>query len=263
MIVDKEKRPLIFVTNDDGIFANGLKQLIKIAQEIGDVVVVAPETAHSGMSHAITVRTPLHLREVKVDKNIRIYACTGTPADCVKIGFCETVDRLPDFLFSGINHGANTSTSIMYSGTMAAAIEGCLNGVKSIGFSIDEFNHDVNLTLAAKYARKIINNVKEYGLEPNVCLNVNFPAVKKNNYEGIKICHQANGFWKEAFDKRKNPHNIDYYWLSGTFKNNEPHNHETDEWAIANNYVSVVPIKTDMTDYKSIDKMKEWNFKND
>lgn len=254
------KEKLILVSNDDGINAKGLRALAEVALEFGEVVVSAPAEAMSGMSHAITIKTPLRVRKVEQNGRITRYSCLGTPVDSVKLAFNSLTDRRPDLVVSGINHGSNSSSSVVYSGTMAAAMEGCVNQVPAVGFSLLDYDPDADFGYAKEVARTIIGNILKNGLETGVCLNVNIPAIAAAESKGIRICRQANGFWKEEFDKRKDPHNGEYYWLTGSFQNMEPAAEDTDEYALQNNYVSVVPVKTDLTDYLFMEKLKSWDF---
>ena len=250
-------RPLIFVTNDDGIHARGLHELVEVMQLFGDVVVIAPEVAMSGMSNAITADYPLRANKLSEERGITVYKCNGTPVDCVKLGFNHLLDKMPDFVVSGINHGANSSISVIYSGTMGAAIEGCLHGVPSIGFSLLDFSHDADFSKAKIYAARIFQAVLDNGLPRFTCLNVNIPL---GNPKGIKICRQAKGKWVEEFDKRTDPHNRNYFWLAGSFQNFEEEAKDTDLNALEKNYVSIVPVKVDMTCYETIDELKTWKF---
>ena len=254
------KRPLILVSNDDGVNAKGLKNLIEVVKPYGDILVVAPESAKSGMSHAISFKNPIRLNKIKEYENVKIYSCTGTPVDCVKLALNQVVDRKPDFLVSGINHGSNASISVIYSGTMGAVIEGCLNGIPSVGFSILTHAKDADFSLSRKYSQQIFEKVLKQGLPQGVCLNVNFPVIDIDDLKGFKVCRQARGIWKEEFDKRIDPNNRDYYWLTGNFNNFEPDAEDTDEWALNNNYASIVPINVDFTSYDTIEKLKENNF---
>jgi len=252
------KNPLILVTNDDGINAKGLKALIEVVENFGKVVVVAPTTPQSGMSHAITVRNPLRMECVEKSNNIEIYCCNGTPVDCVKIAFNRILTQKPDLLVSGINHGSNASTSIFYSGTMGAALEGCINYVPSIGFSLLSTHPDADFTASKVYSEIIIRKVMEDGLDDLVCLNVNIPDVSIEEIKGIKIVRQTKGYWKEEFDVRLDPDGNEYFWLKGKFHNVEPDASDTDEWALKNNYVSIVPINIDLTCYETLKKLKHW-----
>ncbi len=251
-------KPLILVSNDDGYQAPGIRFLIEIAKTIGEVVVVAPQTAQSAMSHAITIKTPLLYKTVEISDNYREYNLNGTPVDCVKFAIHQLMDRKPDIVISGINHGSNASINIIYSGTMAAATEAAMGGIPSVGFSILDYNEDANFDYAKDYIIKIINKVLDDGLAENTALNVNFPKPDKGKYKGLKVCRQAKAYWKEDFDERFDPRNgKPYYWLKGTFTVHEDNN-TTDEWALKNYYVSLVPIQFDFTAYNKIDELKYW-----
>ncbi len=251
------EKPLILVTNDDGIHAKGLRELVEVIQFFGDVVVISSEIAMSGKSNAITVDQPLRVTPAEKIHDVTTYKSNGTPVDSVKLSFNSLLDRTPDFVVSGINHGANSSISIIYSGTMGAAIEGSLHGVPSIGFSLDDFSPDADFAKAKIIVAKVFQSVQENGLPPFTCLNVNIP---KGKPKGIKICRQAHGKWVEEFEKRTDPHGRDYHWLSGYFKNFEEESTETDIYALENNFVSVVPVTIDMTCYKTLDQLKAWKF---
>ena len=254
-------KPVILVTNDDGIDAPGLRTLIEIMRKIGNVVVVAPDSARSGSGHAITFTRPLRLKLIEKKNNYKEYKCNGTPVDCVKLGELVVLDKKPDLIVSGINHGSNSAINVIYSGTMAAAIEGAIEGIPAIGFSLLDYSPDADFSATKKYIKNITEKVLSFGLPKGVCLNVNFPAVSKNLIKGIKICKQAQAYWDEKFENRKDPNNQDYYWLSGAFVN-YGNGKDTDEWALANNYVSVVPIRFDLTDYKALDYLNDINFEN-
>jgi 5'-nucleotidase len=250
-------KPLILVTNDDGIPAPGLRSLIHIMNEIGDVVVVAPDSPQSGMGHAITISDTLYCKKEKIDDGPqKEYSISGTPADCVKFAVKEILQKKPDLCVSGINHGANSSINVIYSGTMSAAVEAGLEGIKSIGFSLLDYSWDADFTACKDYILKIsLNLLKEK--KENLILNVNFPS-NTNKFKGIKVCRQAKGYWEDTYDKRTSPLGKEYYWLTGNFVTLED-NKETDEWALSQGYVSVVPISYDMTSHEDIDKLKNWN----
>jgi 5'-nucleotidase len=252
------KKPVILVTNDDGIFAPGLRKLIEISRKIGKVVVVAPDTPMSGMSHAITVKTPLRLRKIAEEKDYIEYSCNGTPVDSMKLGEKIVVRGKPDLVVSGINHGSNASINIIYSGTMAAVMEANIDGIPAIGFSLLDYSYNADFSNVDLFVEKIIRNVLENGLPEGVCLNVNIPAVTKEEIKGIKVCRQAKGSWEEVFDERIDPHNRDYYWLTGMFKNGDAAK-DTDSWALANNYISVVPVQYDLTAHKALSNIKKWD----
>lgn len=250
--------PLILVTNDDGVNAKGLKALIEVVKKFGKVVVVAPATPQSGMSHAITVRNPLRIECIDKKEDVEIYCCNGTPVDCVKLAFSKVLSKKPNLLVSGINHGSNASTSIFYSGTMGAALEGCINYVPSVGFSLLSTHPDADFTASKVYSEKIVKKVLEDGLDDHVCLNVNIPDVPLNDIKGIRVVRQTKGYWKEEFDPRIDPDGHEYFWLKGKFHNIEPDAIDTDEWALKNNYVSIVPINIDLTCYDTLKKIKHW-----
>lgn len=254
------RTPLILVTNDDGIEAKGLKKLISVAKEFGDVVAISSQVPMSGMSHAITIKVPLRVKLVDESEGFKKYLTNGTPVDGVKLAFNSLMDRKPDLLISGINHGSNSSSSVLYSGTMAAAMEGAINHIPSIGFSLLDYRPDAEFGPSAQVAREVIGKVLSEGLPDGICLNVNVPAIKAEEIRGIKICKQANGFWKEEFEKRTDPMGHEYYWLTGFFQNREPNGEGegTDELALKEHYVSVVPIDTDLTAYSSLEKLKSF-----
>ncbi|HLT53479.1 MAG TPA: 5'/3'-nucleotidase SurE [Flavobacteriaceae bacterium] len=253
------KRPLILVTNDDGVTAPGIKALIAAMKPLGDVVVVAPDSPQSGMGHAITINSTLYAEKVTINGKQEVYSCSGTPADCVKIAINEILDRKPDLCVSGINHGSNSSINVIYSGTMSAAIEAGIEGIPAIGFSLLDFSWNANFKAAEHFANVIASSVLKNGLPPGIILNVNIPNVSKKDIEGIKICRQARANWKEEFDKRVNPQGREYYWLTGKFVNLDK-GEDTDEWALSNNYVSIVPVQFDLTAHHCIQTLNTWNF---
>jgi 5'-nucleotidase len=253
------QKPIILITNDDGIMAPGIRHLISFMLEIGDVVVVAPDKPQSGMGHAVTITSPLRLVKISNESDHPEYSCSGTPVDCVKIAVNKVLHRKPDLIVSGINHGSNSSINVIYSGTMSAAIEGAMEKIPSIGFSLQDFSYDADFLSAKKYIIQIAKNVLKKGLPVGTCLNVNIPAVDENQLKGVMICRQAKGNWEEEFDHRQDPRGSDYYWLSGEFKLHENSN-DTDEWALQNNFISVVPVHFDFTAHQFIAELKKWKF---
>jgi len=253
-----KRTPLILVTNDDGIEAKGLKELISVARKFGDVIAISSQEPMSGMSHAITIKVPLRAKVMGDEPGLRTYMTNGTPVDGVKLIFNSLIDRKPDLLVSGINHGSNSSSSVLYSGTMAAAMEGAINHVPSIGFSLLDYAPDADFAAACEVAGEVIAKVLEEGLPDGICLNVNIPALSSEEIKGIRMCKQANGYWKEEFEKRTDPIGREYYWLTGFFHMREPDNggEGTDEWALKNGFASVVPVNTDMTAYHVLEDMK-------
>jgi len=256
MDVGKDDK-LILITNDDGLYAAGLKALLEVMEEFGKTVLVSTTISMSGMSQALTVKTPLRVKLLDENDNHRIYACNGTPTDSVKLAINQLLSRYPDWVVSGINHGSNASVSVLYSGTMAAALEGCLYGISSVGFSLCSFSPTADFSVCKEYIRIVMNRLAREPLPPGICLNVNIPAVPKEEIKGIRICRQAKGNWKEEFEKRKDPAGKTYYWLTGFFQNHEPDAADTDEWALANNYVSIVPVSVDMTAHWYLDQLKK------
>ncbi|HEY0679210.1 MAG TPA: 5'/3'-nucleotidase SurE [Chitinophagaceae bacterium] len=255
----KSSKPVILVTNDDGITAPGIKNLVEAVKDLGKVVVVAPDKPQSGMGHAITIGSPLRLHQVHDFEGIEAYQCTGTPVDCVKLAVDKVLHRKPDLCLSGINHGANHSINVIYSGTMSAAVEAAIESIPSIGFSLLDYSIEADFTGARKFARQIVEQMLTVrNLEKHMVLNVNFPAVDVNLIKGIKMCRQAYAKYEEDFLERHDPHGRRYFWLTGEFVNLDK-GKDTDVWALKNNYVSVVPVQFDMTNYVLKDKLeKAW-----
>jgi len=251
------QRPLILVTNDDGIFAPGITALAKIASKFGDIVVVAPDKPQSGMGHAITINSTIRIQKSHYHKALMEYSCSGTTVDCVKMAVNHILKKRPDLVISGINHGSNSSINVIYSGTMSAAIEGALEGTPSIGFSLCDYSIEADFTQSEKFIAKIIEQTLKNGMPKGVCLNVNIPKLKTEDIKGIKVVRQAKANWVERFDERKDPYGRDYYWLTGEFVNFEPESLDTDEWALSNGYISVVPTQADLTAHSVL---KEFNF---
>lgn len=253
------QKPVILVTNDDGIMAPGIRNLVAFMQEIGDVVVVAPDKGQSAMGHAVTITLPLRLEKIETEGDHQEYACSGTPVDCVKLAVNKVLQRKPDILVSGINHGSNSSINVIYSGTMSAAIEGAMEGIPSIGFSLTDYSLDANFAPSRKFIQLIVRNVLKHGLPAGNCLNVNIPALPEDQIKGIRVCRQANANWREEFDHRKDPRGKDYYWLTGKFHLHEDAD-DTDEWALANKYISLVPIQFDFTAHHLINTLNTWDY---
>ncbi len=254
-------KPLILVTNDDGITAPGLRALVRYMNEIGEVVVVAPDSPQSGMGHAITLDTALYSQKMKMgleNGSKMEYSCSGTPADCVKLALQEILDRRPDICISGINHGSNSSINVIYSGTMSAAIEAGIEGIPAIGFSLCDYSWNADFNAAGAAIKKIVLKALANGIPQGVVLNVNIPKLEEKNIKGIKICRQARANWKEKFDKRTNPMGKDYYWLTGEFELLDD-GKDTDEWALANGYISIVPTQFDLTAHQSLVQIKKWD----
>ncbi len=255
-----KKRPLILVTNDDGINAPGIRTLIEVMNTIGDVCVVAPDSPQSGMGHAITINDTLYCNRIKTENNVshKEYSCSGTPVDCVKLAVNEILKRKPDLCVSGINHGSNSSINVIYSGTMSAAVEAGTLGIPSIGFSLLDYSLEADFTPSKKFIKTITQQVLKNGLPKGVVLNVNIPKLELSQIKGIKVCRQANAHWEEKFDKRTNPLGRDYYWLTGEFVN-EDKGEDTDEWALHNGFVSVVPVQFDLTAHHAMKELNTWD----
>ena len=252
------KKPLILVVNDDGISAKGIRNLIKIMNDFGDVVVVAPDSPQSGKGHAITIEASIRCDKVEIDNGPqKEYACSGTPVDCVKLAVNQILDRKPDLCVSGINHGSNSSINVIYSGTMSAAVEGALEEIPSLGFSLLDYDHNADFSEAEPYVRKITKQVLKHGLDSGVCLNVNIPkSIEGEQLKGLKVCRQANANWEEEFEARTDPKGRMYYWLTGKFVNYD-RGTDTDEWALTNHYISVVPVQFDVTAHSSLSSVNK------
>lgn len=254
------KERLILVTNDDGYDSRGLAAAIEVVRDLGRVVVVAPETMQSGMSQAITIYNPLYLRKVREEEKLEVYAFSGTPVDCVKMAFDYLLrDRRVDLVLSGINHGSNSAVNVLYSGTMGAAIEGSFYGCPAIGLSLDDHEAGADFEASVRYGRRIVDQVLAAQLEMPLCLNVNVPIGRPDELRGIRLCRQNKGFWREEFFRHEDPRGRAYFWLTGAFVNSEPEAEDTDEWALSHGYVSVVPVQTDLTDYRQLENLRFLN----
>ncbi len=252
------KKPLILITNDDGIISPGIKALVEIASTFGEVIVCAPDSPQSGKGHAITLDIPLHVEKTNQFEEIVSYQCSGTPADCVKLAIDKLLPRKPDLCVSGINHGSNSSINVIYSGTMSAAMEAAINGIPAIGFSLLDYNFNADFSAAKIYAGKIIEQILNFGIPESSLLNVNIPRLPIEKIKGAKICRQAIARWIEDYDARKDPRGRQYYWLTGRFENLD-HGEDTDEWALEQGYVSIVPVQYDLTAHHAISYLnKKW-----
>ena len=252
----ENQRPLILVSNDDGIIAKGISELIKFLRPLGEIVVMAPDAPRSGSACALTVTEPIRYQLLRKDVGLTVYKCSGTPTDCVKLAFHTVLDRKPDLVVGGINHGDNSSVNVHYSGTMGGVIEGCLKGVPSIGFSLCNHDQDADFEPAGTYIREIARRVLEKGLPPLTCLNVNFPDTK--DLKGVRVCEQAKGQWINEWENFAHRGDAHYYWLTGEFEDAETGNEKSDHWALENGYVAITPITVDVTAYGLIDELKTW-----
>jgi 5'-nucleotidase len=255
----QSKNRVILVTNDDGYKSGGIEALIEMVKPLGRVVVVAPEEGNSGMSHAITIKVPLRMKHRSRNDDVELYSVNGTPVDCVKLAMNELfATNPPDLMVSGINHGSNASISVVYSGTIAAAIEGCLYGIPSVGFSILDYGECPDFRASIIYGREILKGVLEKGISPECCLNVNIPVLPPHEIKGVKVARQNRGSWREEFEKRTDPRGVNYYWLTGYFHNDEPEATDTDEYYLSKGYITVVPVNVDLTDYQEMKKLQGW-----
>lgn len=257
----KKELPVILITNDDDITSKGIRSLVEAVKDLGKVVVVAPNSPQSGMGHAITIGEPLRMNKLEIfkDMGVEAWQTSGTPVDCVKLAVDKVLHRKPDICLSGINHGANHSINVLYSGTMSAAMEAAIEGIPSVGFSLLDYSYDADFTAAKEVVKKIVtqlllNKIKE----KHLLLNVNIPAIASEKIKGIKICKQAYAKYEEDFAERTDPHGKKYYWLTGVFKNFDK-GRDTDVWALEHNYVSVVPVQFDLTNYSLKQKLEKNN----
>ncbi len=251
-------KPLFLLSNDDGVNAKGINELIKALKGMGEIIVVAPNGPRSGSGSAITSETPVKFHKVRKEDDVTIYKCTGTPVDCIKLALHTIVPRTPDIIIGGINHGDNSSINVHYSGTMGIVIEGCLKGIPSVGFSLCNHSADADFSATLPYIAMIARNILDKGLLPGICLNVNFPDIKE--YKGVKICRQTKGTWENEWKVCTHPRGGEYFWLTGNFDNSEPESEGTDHWALDNGYVAVTPTKIDVTAYEVMDELKSWNY---
>ena len=248
-------KPLILISNDDGVNAKGLRRLSEIALEFGDVVVMSTERNASGQSHSITTTRPLRAYEVRKAEGLNVYCCDGTPADCIKLATEHFCPRKPDLVLCGINHGSNSSINVHYSGTLGAVLEASLLGITAIGFSLLSHNPEADFEPGIPFIRHIIGEVLQHGLPKGTTLNVNIPRTEAGGIQGIRICHEARSSWSDSFEKRIDPKGQPYWWLTGKFVCDNPPE-SSDEWALSHNYISVVPVRIDMTEYNAIDQLQ-------
>ena len=261
MAKTKTEKPVILITNDDSISAPGIKALVEAVKDLGKVIVVAPDKPQSGMGHAITLGHHLRLQKAHIVDCVEAYTCSGTPVDCVKLAVDKVLHHKPTICLSGINHGANHSINVIYSGTMSAALEASIESIPSIGFSLLDLSIDADFTAAKHYARIIVQKLlADKNLDKHLCLNVNIPKVATSLIKGIKICKQSYAKYDEKFVERTDPHGKKYYWLTGEFVNFDK-SKDTDVWALKNNYVSVVPVQFDLTNHVIKEKLsKKWKW---
>ncbi|MDX2245521.1 MAG: 5'/3'-nucleotidase SurE [Bacteroidia bacterium] len=251
--------PTILISNDDGIHAPGILNLVEAAREFGDVVIVAPDSAQSGMGHAISVGKPLRMYKEEISNGMTGYAVSGTPADCVKLATGVLLEKAPDLILSGINHGSNSSVSSLYSGTLSAAREGAIQGIPSIGFSLCNYSHEADMTASREVVRHILRESFRQKLNPGALLSVNIPNLPFDRIKGFRVTRMAMGRWVEEFDQRVDPYGQKYYWLTGKYARQDDRE-DTDEFALAAGYVSITPMTHDLTAYEEMSRMQHWSF---
>ena len=249
-------RPLILVSNDDGYHAKGINCLIEWVRELGDIIVCAPERARSGFACAFSATTPLTMKLRRKSEGVEVWSCNGTPVDCVKMALAELCPRKPDLVIGGINHGDNASVNTHYSGTMGVTMEGCMKYIPSIAFSLCDHRDDADFEPMRPYVRQMVQRVLDEGLPLGVCLNINFPLASE--FKGVKVCRMAKGTWGNEVTKCRHPRGYDYWWMVGTYHNDEPDAEDTDNWALNHGYIAITPTQIDVTAYEMLAKMKDW-----
>jgi len=249
-------RPLILVSNDDGYHAKGINCLIEWVRELGDIIVCAPERARSGFACAFSATTPLTMKLRRKSEGVEVWSCNGTPVDCVKMALAELCPRKPDLVIGGINHGDNASVNTHYSGTMGVTMEGCMKYIPSIAFSLCDHRDDADFEPMRPYVRQMVQRVLNEGLPLGVCLNINFPLASE--FKGVKVCRMAKGTWGNEVTKCRHPRGYDYWWMVGTYHNDEPDAEDTDNWALNHGYIAITPTQIDVTAYEMLAKMKDW-----
>ena len=273
------KRPLLLISNDDGYQAKGIRQLVEMLSDYGDIIVCAPEDARSGFSCAFSATTPLRLTrretvncQLSTVNSVEVWSCNGTPVDCVKMALAEICPRRPDMVIGGINHGDNASVNAHYSGTMGVTLEGCMKYIPSVAFSLCDHRDDANFEPLRPLIREITAKVLADGLPKGVCLNVNFPLLHTEfsplkggvggGYKGVKVCRMAYGTWGNEVTKCHHPRGYDYWWMVGHYTNDEPDAEDTDRWALNHGYVAITPTQIDLTAHSAISLIDSWNFGN-
>lgn len=247
-------RPLIFISNDDGVQAKGLNKLVALLRDVADLVVMAPDGPRSGSAAAITSVVPVSYRKVSEEAGLCVYSCSGTPVDCVKLAFDTVLPRTPDLVLSGINHGDNASVNVHYSGTMGVVFEGCMKGVPSVGFSLADSSSDADFSVLNPYILSLVRQILAQGLPEKICLNVNFP---KGAIQGLQVCRMGWGCWNSEWKTASHPAGKPAYWLTGQYENMEPQATDTDVWALAHGFGAVVPVRLDVTAYEYLETLKD------
>lgn len=260
-----DNRPLILICNDDGIDARGIHALACAVDGLGDIVVIAPEREQSAVGHSITMRDPVRAFTYAFEipsGPISAWAVTGTPADCIKLGCNRLLDRFPDLVISGINQGPNTAVNVLYSGTVSAASEACILGIPAIAVSLCSWDPKADFEAAGHVARRVAEQVVRRGLPDGVLLNVNVPATGENSLPGVEITRQASARWEEEFSPRVDPFNRTYYWLTGRFVNLDDGT-DNDLAAIERGYVSITPLRLDLTAHDHLKTLSKWDWRLD
>ena len=254
----KNKRPLILISNDDGYRAKGLNCLIEMLKDLGDILVCAPDAARSGFACAFSAVDVLRLTKRSEMPGVEVWSCNGTPVDCLKLALNQLCgDRQPAIVIGGINHGDNASVNVHYSGTMGIAIEGCMKYLPSVAFSICDYREDADFEPLRPLVRHIVQKILREGLPLGVCLNVNFPL---GEWKGVRVCRMARGTWYNECVKESHPRGYDYYWMVGSYRNDEPEAEDTDNWALTHGYVAITPTQYDVTHYGMMKEMGAWDF---
>ena len=248
-----KERPLILISNDDGYQAKGINCLIDMLRELGDIVVCAPDSARSGFACAFSATTPLRLKLQHEEEGLQIWSCNGTPVDCVKLALSEIVDRRPDIVIGGINHGDNASVNTHYSGTMGVTMEGCMKYIPSVAYSLCSNREDADFEPLRPYIVSMTQKVLKEGLPMGVCLNVNFPLASE--FKGVKMCRMALGTWGQEVTRCHHPRGYDYFWMVGHYQNDEPEMQDTDRWALDHGYIAITPTRADVTAYEAMQQL--------
>ena len=253
-------KPLILISNDDGYQAKGIRCLVDMVKDLGDIIVCAPEGPRSGFACAFSATKPLTITLREEQPGVQIWSCSGTPVDCVKMALHDIVPRRPDLVLGGINHGDNGSVNSHYSGTMGVVMEGCMKYIPSVAYSLCDHHDDADFEPLRPYIEKYTRLVLSQGLPKGVCLNINFPLLAEgdSDYRGVKVCRMAFGTWSNEVTKCHHPRGYDYYWMVGHYENDEPEAEDTDNWALNHGYVAITPTHMDVTAYEAIPQIKKW-----
>ena len=252
------KRPLLLISNEDGYQAKGIRTLVDMVSDFGDVIVCAPEDARSGFSCAFSATVPLRLVSRESREGVQVWSCNGTPVDCVKMALAELCPRRPNIVIGGINHGDNASVNAHYSGTMGVVLEGCMKYIPSVAFSLCDHRDDADFEPLRPLVRETTSRILREGLPKGVCLNVNFPLLETGSYKGVKVCRMSPGTWKQEVTRCHHPRGYDYWWMVGHYQNDAPEATDTDRWALDNGYVAITPTQIDLTAYSAIAQITDW-----